>query len=770
MALFRLVMAWAMVLILAGLFSGCSGKKEVLSAHDASRYIREHNLKELPRFDIPMEVNERVVAWMEYFQGAGRRHFERYLERSGRYIPLMTKILREQGLPADLVYISLIESGFNTSAYSRAAAVGPWQFISGTGRRYGMRNDGWVDERRDPIRATYAAAAYFRDLYNEFGDWYLAMAGYNAGEGRVRNAIELTGSRNFWEMSADSRAFRAETRDYVPKFIAAAIMAKAPERFGFHGINYQQPLDFERASVESQTDVGVIARCAGVDEQTISDLNPHLVRGATPPWGGSYEVRLPRGTTAAFKRQYAMLPPEERVQNIRYEAHQGDTIKKIARRFGISAQDLAEMNGIDPNAKLRRGKVVTIPKNASAMVASADDDGDTSVRTLRHKVRKGETLKSIAKRYGVTTAQLQKWNGLGKRGAIHRGQTLKIRKVETSVASKGSKESRKQRVAAATTAVPLDAGSTASTAGAPAEAEGGDDFVDQSNTDDIGEARPAKEVSVARSYTVRKGDTIGGIAAKQGISAKQLMAMNDLTSPRQLKAGMKLTVSGSAPKKSAMAGTTAVPMDGSAQRPVKAQKETGSAKATPAKTHKVKSGESVNGIAAKYGISAKQLMAMNNLKNPRALRAGQNLVIRNATKAKAAAGTTAPVERPALPAATAEETRTEAAASPAPAASEGSLSDTIAPPPAAAPAPQPAAPAAPPPAKQPPAGTPVKLSDASSAAKDAPQAISYKVKDGETLWEIARKHKVTIAQLQKWNKLEDPSAVKKGTTIQIRKE
>ena len=263
---------------------------------DSAQFIREHNLNALPRFDIPMVINDRVVAWMEYFQGAGRRHFTRYLKRSGRYLPLMRQILIEEGLPQDLVYIAMIESGFNMHARSRANAVGSWQFIRATGRRYGMRADGWVDERRDPYRATRAAASYFRDLYGEFGDWYLAMAAYNAGEGRVRKAIRTTGSRNFWHIARHHRALHAETRDYVPKFIAAAIIAKMPDRFGFAEVVLDQPVEFETGKVETQTDLAVIAKCAGVGRDAVFDLNPHLVRGATPPGARHYKIRLPTGT------------------------------------------------------------------------------------------------------------------------------------------------------------------------------------------------------------------------------------------------------------------------------------------------------------------------------------------------------------------------------------------------------------------------------------------------------------------------------------------
>ena len=356
------------VLMLAGtVLAGCGGDRRPRTARDPYRFIRDHNLERLPRFDIPIEINDRVVAWMEYFQGPGRNHFRRYMERSGRYVPLMQEILKKNRMPADLVYIAMIESGFNTQARSWANAVGPWQFISGTGKRYGLRIDSHVDERRDPYKSTQAAVDYFRDLYGEFGDWYLSMAGYNAGEGRVRRAIASTGSRNFWEIASDRDALRPETRDYVPKYIAAAIMAKTPERFGFEKVDYREPFDYDVAQVETQTDLSVIGKCAGVSEDDIFDLNPHLIRGSTPPGMRNYEIRVPRGTQRVFKERYAALPEDDRIQIARYEVRKGDTLSRVARRYGVSASALASVNGLNPkHQRIRVGSTLVIPTGSAA--------------------------------------------------------------------------------------------------------------------------------------------------------------------------------------------------------------------------------------------------------------------------------------------------------------------------------------------------------------------------------------------------------------------
>lgn len=714
----------ALTLSIAFWLSACSGKRV---AHDPKRFIREHSLERLPRFEIPVEMNDRVVAWMEYFQGPGRSHFERYLQRSGRYVPLMQEILKREGMPKDLVYIALIESGFNTRARSYASAVGPWQFIQGTGRRYNLRIDGWVDERRDPYKSTQAAAQYFKDLYSEFGDWYLAMAGYNAGEGRVRGAIAMTGSRNFWEMTDDKRAFRAETRDYVPKYIAAAIMAKMPERFGFEGVNYQEPLDFDTGVVETQTDVSVIARCAGASEDDISDLNPHLVRGATPPGARNYEIRIPKGKSAVFAEKYAALPESERIQIVKHEVRKGDTLARIAKRYGVSASAIAAANNLRVSKhRLVRGSTLVIPAGSmAARYASLADDenkgGNSSgtKKSIRHTVKKGESLGKIAGRYGVTSAEIMAWNGIKSAKSVRAGMKLVVKKQE-----------RRQ--------VPDD-----------------------------GDVPGSKSFVAARQHRVESGETLVIIARRYGVTPGELMAMNDIGNPRQLKIGMKLVVS------RAKAGKSVD--DAAEDAPVRVfGTEDAYKKEEPAVEvikYKVMRGETLGAIAKKHNVPVKDLMAMNNIKNAKAVRDGTSLVIagskaRTQTGAEVSTPASAPLQSMTR---VAEVLESQAAQSPG-------LSDRIGEDifkTQAAPQTN---------ELQSVSGTPVKLADimpkesAIPAAKaDIPKSavlkgsINYEVKNGDTLWDIARRHKVSIAEIQKWNNLKDPSAVRPGTTITIRR-
>ena len=264
--------------------------------------------EELPDSDIPLTFNNKVEYFTRYFQNSGRSSFAKWLSRSERYIPMMKSVLRKEGLPEDLVYLAMIESGFAPHAFSVASAVGPWQFMSGTGKRYSLRIDPWIDERRDPLKSTIAAALYLKELYALFNnDWYLAAAGYNAGENKILRAISMYNTRDFWEISK-GRYLKRETKDYVPKLLAAAIIAKEPARYGFADVAYLPPMDFDQVKIPSRTDLEVVAKGCGVSVQTIHELNPELRRSSTPPDYPGYELKIPKGTSAQFLAEYAKIP------------------------------------------------------------------------------------------------------------------------------------------------------------------------------------------------------------------------------------------------------------------------------------------------------------------------------------------------------------------------------------------------------------------------------------------------------------------------------
>jgi membrane-bound lytic murein transglycosylase D len=413
------------------------------------------------KYDIPVELNDAVVAYIRFFQTDARVHFTKWLARSTRFMPLERAILEKQGLPLDLVYLSMIESGFSTYAYSFAKAAGLWQFVVGTSRRYGLHTDFWVDERRDPVKATVAAARYLKELQDRFhGDWYLAWAGYNAGEGKVDRAIRRESTRDFWRMMSKGRTLRAETKHYVPKLIAAALIAKHPERFGFK-IDYEPPWDADEVYIPDATDLHVIAKTAGITIDQVRELNPELRRFCTPP--GGWTIRLPKGTKEAFLAEFEKLGPQERLSFTEHKVERGEPLAKIARAYGVSEAAILRTNGLRSYRQVKVGKVLVIPMGqssrgllagsqledrraprgrsaAKAMVSAttastttAPVRPETDQRRVIYVVRAGDTLWSIATKFSTTVDRLKRLNNLTGRGAreLQVGQRLAVKDPES---------------------------------------------------------------------------------------------------------------------------------------------------------------------------------------------------------------------------------------------------------------------------------------------------------------------------------------------------
>ncbi|NJC88960.1 MAG: LysM peptidoglycan-binding domain-containing protein [Desulfuromonas sp.] len=388
-------------------------------------------------FDFPVVDNEKVRYFVDYFSGPIQKHVRNWLERSTAYLPMMQEIFAEQGLPRDLVYLAMIESGFNNKAYSRARASGPWQFIEGTGRVYGLSNDWWRDERRDPEKAPRAAARHLSDLYRMFdGDWYLALAAYNAGAGKIKKAIERYGTRDFWQLTHGSY-LRKETKEYVPKMLAGLMIAKHPEYYGFTELNYQEPLAYEQVEIPSVTDVEVIARLTESDYETIKKLNPELKRWSTPPGAESYQVRLPVGSGVLFAERYAQLPENQRANFVYYKVKKGDTPNVLARRYNVRSDDILRFNNLRSSKSLRVGQNLLIPLNPEAgkmslaeLRESLRDDAPAAKSgkggTKSYTVRSGDSLWKIAKRFNVSEKQLRSWNGLGGKNSLKVGQALVV--------------------------------------------------------------------------------------------------------------------------------------------------------------------------------------------------------------------------------------------------------------------------------------------------------------------------------------------------------
>ena len=323
--------------------------------------------REEPGLDIPIVINGRVEQFIQFFQTTIRHKFITWLARSEKYIPFMKGVLKEHGLPEDLVYLSLIESGFDPNAYSKAKAVGLWQFMYFTGKRYGLRSNWWVDERRDPEKSTIAAAKYLKDLYEMFACWYLAAAGYNAGEYKIINAIKRYKTEDFWKL-ANYRYLKRETKDYVPLMIAATLVAKDPEKYGFTDVEYQEPLRYEKVRVPELTDLSHIAKACETSFEEIKDLNPELRRGVTPPNESEYEIKIPFGKKDLFLENFEGMQPLEKFQFKTHLVKKGDTLPRIAKLYRVDLEPLLEINRLSKTSPLSKGTSLLIPLSKDEVI------------------------------------------------------------------------------------------------------------------------------------------------------------------------------------------------------------------------------------------------------------------------------------------------------------------------------------------------------------------------------------------------------------------
>lgn len=449
----------------------------------------EDSSEAAPIWDIDVrsfEGHERVARYVQLFAGSARDRFARRLERGTRYDAMIRAKLRAGGIPEDMTYLALIESGYNPHAYSRAAAVGMWQFMTATARGFRLRVDWWVDERRDPVRSTDAAVRFLDVLRQQFGSLYLAAAAYNGGPGRVARGLTrfaddlegTTGDSLFFALAAEDYLPK-ETKDYVPQLIAAAIVGKEPERYGIR-ITPQPAYVYDTVAVPGGTPLLAVAKASDTSAAAILDLNPHLLRGVTPP-GGRFVVRVPVGTASGFARRFADLAPAERDAFERVTTRK-ETIAQLAARVGVSPRALSVFN---PGGLRRRkrsqqlvaGQTVLVP--SLAVIAGARDVPDPSVERYgssrvavkggtparTHVVRGGENLSTIAKRYGTTTSALMRMNGL-KRALIVPGQELVVRAASRRAGARVASAAR-------TGSRPVATGKSARTASSSTGRKGG---------------------------------------------------------------------------------------------------------------------------------------------------------------------------------------------------------------------------------------------------------------------------------------------------------
>ena len=392
-------------------------------------------------FDIPIVVNDDVVRWMKYMLGPGRKYYSVWLARSTKYTPMMQEKLRAAGLPEDMIYLSMIESGFKTSAYSSAAASGLWQFMPATGREMGLRVDWWVDERRDPELSTDAAIKYLSSLHKRFGHWYLVWAGYNGGPTRVARGIKNHDSRDFWNL-VEKNAFPAETDNYVPKMVAAAIIGTYRERYGFDGIEYLTPLEYDFVSVEKNIGVDILASCAKISASEFSAMNPALSQSALPPSPSMHSIKIPKGNEEAFTSALAKIPPSERVTYLRHVIKKGDTLGTVAKRYNVSVTSIQKVNKIKNPNRISVGQVVMIPSSSQEMALASTSkskktpaskkSSSSKTKLVYHVVKGGENLNLIAKKYNISTSDLKRWNKIRNANKIYPGQKLKVYTAKTT--------------------------------------------------------------------------------------------------------------------------------------------------------------------------------------------------------------------------------------------------------------------------------------------------------------------------------------------------
>jgi len=365
--------------------------------------------------DLPLTVNDEVLSFLNFFQTPrGKAIVETGLRRSGRYRGMISRVLREEGVPQDLIYLAQAESAFQPLALSRAGARGIWQFVPWRGNEYGLKRSWWVDERQDPEKATRAAAQHLRDLYGLFGDWYLAMAAYNCGPGNVQKGVERTGYADFWELYRRNVLPR-ETKNYVPIILALTLIAKDAAHYGVQ-TDLDQPIPSDVVKPGRAIDLRLVAETIDVDAETLRSLNPSLLRMATPD-DPFFELHLPKGTAQKFSAEIADIPPEKWVSWRRHRVEAGETLTSLAKKYHVTAPAIAAANSLGRTDVLSPGDKLIIPASQPAAEAKS--------RLVRYRVRKGDTLGGIADQFSVSPEELRKWNGL-KAARVSRGMVLRV--------------------------------------------------------------------------------------------------------------------------------------------------------------------------------------------------------------------------------------------------------------------------------------------------------------------------------------------------------
>ncbi len=631
-------------------------------------------------YDLPLTqpLDNRILQAISVFMGPGHGYFSKWLNRKSRYEDIIRKKLDERDMPHDLMYLAMVESGFNPKAWSKASASGMWQFISGTGRRYGLMDDWWYDPRRDPLLATDAALDYLDDLHEEFGDWHQAMAAYNCGEGRIRKYREKDSAMSYWKMPLPQ-----ETRFYVPKILAAMIIGHDPARYGFTLDHPELPLAFDTATVHHCLSIGTIAKAAGTSEDSIISLNPALRRWCTPPNKTDYMVHVPLGSRELFFKNYELLDKSQLVNWHHHVVGKGENLSGIASRYRVSVAAIKATNKIKGN-RLHRGQSLLIPlapgdsqKYAEADVPEAPARSKYQKGT--YKVRSGDNLFDISRRFNLTVSQLMAANHLRAGTTIRPGQRLKLGSKSSGYAADDEPEVHEAPIAKA-------------------------DLLPMSKSEEAPVSKPGRAANAGGSsgsggkfqiYSVAANDNLFSIALKLSVSEDNLRKWNGIHGNRIL-AGQRLkylsaksksesddsessdpvaahatgtsrvVAAGFAPAGGpTVVASTQISVNPSAEVPAKhgsspvnvASAATASKPASPhanvsgRKFHLIKPGENLYQIARQYGTDFKNLMEINGLEDGAQIFPGDSLLVSGgngkeaANPAKAASAKEKPEEK-----------------------------------------------------------------------------------------------------------------------------